>query len=463
MRGWKICQRSLSLKALQIAFENNKRTVAYVKGILRGWHGKGFTKVCEVEADTAKFRKKDSSVSTGETEEFLARCEEWEKNAPSEEELQRFLAEARVASMSIQNVEAEKTVLGSLLLDGELIKECRLTEQYFSMPVHKSIFQLMRKMEGEGQPIDLVTFTSRLDPNFLKGIGGMEYFIGLMDGVPTTSNFSYYEGLVRGAWKMYQAGVLGHKMGERLIAEKSEKVIGETITALCELEEKDSVCEFDLKDALVDLYEELHQDVKEITGIETGYTSLNKMTCGLQEGDFVVLGARPSMGKTAFALNVGLHAAKSGAAVGLFSLEMSSKQLLKRMASCVGEVSGGRLKNPKHRFAMEDWEKVSKAFAEIGELPFEIYDNAGVTVQDIWMQTRKLKRKHGDKKILIIVDYLQLITGDPKHKGNRFQEISEISRKLKLLARELNVCVVALSQLSRSVESRQDVVRFYQI
>ncbi|MDA1565887.1 AAA family ATPase [Bacillus cereus] len=277
--------------------------------------------------------------------------------------------------MSIQNVEAEKTVLGSLLLDGELIKECRLTEQYFSMPVHKSIFQLMRKMEGEGQPIDLVTFTSRLDPNFLKGIGGMEYFIGLMDGVPTTSNFSYYEGLVRGAWKMYQAGVLG---------------------------------------------------------------------------------ARPSMGKTAFALNVGLHVAKSGAAVGLFSLEMSSKQLLKRMASCVGEVSGGRLKNPKHRFAMEDWEKVSKAFAEIGELPFEIYDNAGVTVQDIWMQTRKLKRKHGDKKILIIVDYLQLITGDPKHKGNRFQEISEISRKLKVLARELNVCVVALSQLSRSVDSRQD-------
>ncbi|MGX5466246.1 replicative DNA helicase [Bacillus toyonensis] len=358
--------------------------------------------------------------------------------------------------MSIQNVEAEKTVLGSLLLDGELMKECRLTEHYFSMPVHKSIFQLMRKMGEEGQPIDLVTFISRVDPNFLKGIGGMEYFIGLMDGVPATSNFSYYEGLVRGAWKMYQAGVLGHKMGERLIAEKNEKIIGETITALCELEEKDCVCEFDLKDALVGLYEELHQDVKEITGIETGYTSLNKMTCGLQEGDFIVLGARPSMGKTAFALNVGLHAAKSGAAVGLFSLEMSSKQLLKRMASCVGEVSGGRLKNPKHRFAMEDWEKVSKAFAEIGELPLEIYDHAGVTVQDIWMQTRKLKRKHGDKKLLVIVDYLQLITGDPKHKGNRFQEISEISRKLKLLARDLNVCVVALSQLSRSVESRQD-------
>ncbi|MGE7874293.1 replicative DNA helicase [Bacillus paramycoides] len=358
--------------------------------------------------------------------------------------------------MSIQNVEAEKTVLGSLLMEGELIKECRLTEHYFSLPVHKAIFRLMRKIEEEGQPIDLVTLVSRMNPNFLESIGGVEYFIGLIEGVPTIANFSYYEGLVRGAWKMYQAGVLGHKMGERLIAEKNEKIIGETITELCELEERDYVCDFDLKDALVGLYEELHQDTKENTGIETGYKSLNKMTCGLQEGDFVVLGARPSMGKTAFALNIALHAAKSGSAVGLFSLEMSSKQLLKRMASCAGEVSGGRLKNPKHRFTIEDWEKVSKAFAEIGELPLEIYDKAGVTVQEIWMQARKLKRKHGDKKLLVIVDYLQLITGDPKYKGNRFQEISEISRKLKLLARDLNVCVVALSQLSRSVESRQD-------
>ncbi|KFM98529.1 replicative DNA helicase [Bacillus clarus] len=358
--------------------------------------------------------------------------------------------------MSIQNVEAEKTVLGSLLLEGELIKECRLTEHHFSTTVHQAIFRLIRKIEEEGQPIDLVTLVSRIDPTFLKEIGGIEYFTNLIECVPTTANFSYYEGLVRGAWKMYHAGVLGHKMGERLLAEKDEKIIGETITALCELEEKDCTRDFNLKDVLVDLYEELHQDTDEITGIETGYKALNKMTCGLQDGDFVVIGARPSMGKTAFALNIALHAAKSGAAVGMFSLEMSSKQLLKRMASCAGDVSGGRLKNPKHRFTIEDWEKVSKAFAEIGDLPLEIYDKAGITMQEIWMQARKLKRKHGDKKLLVIVDYLQLITGDSKYRGNRFQEISEISRKLKLLARDLNVCVVALSQLSRAVESRQD-------
>ncbi|OOR49468.1 replicative DNA helicase [Bacillus pseudomycoides] len=361
-----------------------------------------------------------------------------------------------MAAMSIQNIEAEQTVLGSLLLDGELIKECRLTNQHFSTAVHQAIFKLIRKIEEEGQPLDLVALVSKMEPAFLAQIGGMEYLVNIIESVPTTANFSYYEGLVRNAWKMNQAGSMAHSMCERLLAEKDEKVIGETITRLCELEEVDCTLDFDLKDTLVDLYEELHQDTEELTGIETGFSALNKMTCGLQEGDFVVIGARPSMGKTAFALNIALHAAKSGTAVGLFSLEMSNKQLLKRMVSCLGEVSGKRLKNPKHRFTIEDWGKTSRAFAEIGDLPLEIYDKAGVTTQEIWVQVRKLKRKYADKKLLVIVDYLQLITGDSKYRGNRFQEMSEISRKLKLLARDLNVCVVALSQLSRGVESRQD-------
>ncbi|PGC31601.1 replicative DNA helicase [Bacillus pseudomycoides] len=358
--------------------------------------------------------------------------------------------------MSIQNIEAEQTVLGSLLREGELIKECRLTEQHFSTAMHRAIFKLIREIEEDGQPIDLVALVSKMDSVFLKQVGGIEYFVNIIESVPTTANFLYYEGLVRSAWKMNQAGSVAHSMCERLLAEKDERVIGEAITRLCELEEVDCTLDFDLKDTLVDLYEELHQDTEELTGIETGFSALNKMTCGLQEGDFVVVGARPSMGKTAFALNIALHAAKSGTAVGLFSLEMSNKQLLKRMVSCLGEVSGKRLKNPKHRFTIEDWGTTSRAFAEIGDLSLEIYDKAGVTTQEIWVQVRKLKRKYGDKKLLVIIDYLQLITGDSKYRGNRFQEMSEISRKLKLMARDLNVCVIALSQLSRGVESRQD-------
>lgn len=358
--------------------------------------------------------------------------------------------------MTIQHIEAEQTVLGSLLIDGELIKECRLVEEHFSNAVHRAIFRLIRKIEEEEQPLDLVTLVSKMDSSFLVQIGGVAYFGNLMESVPSTANFAYYEGLVRSAWKMNCAGMMAQNMCESLLAEKDEKVIGETITALSELEEKDCTLDFYLKDALVDLYEDLHKDVEGLTGIETGFLALNKMTCGLQEGDFVVIGARPSIGKTAFALNVALHAARAGATVGLFSLEMSDKQLLKRMVSCVGVVSGRRLKNPKHRFTLEDWERTSKAFAEIGELPLAIYDKAGITTYEIWMQARKLKRKYPDQKLLIIIDYLQLITGDSKYRGNRFQEMSEISRKLKLLARDLNVCIVALSQLSRAVESRQN-------
>ncbi|MEI4619853.1 replicative DNA helicase [Bacillus cereus] len=358
--------------------------------------------------------------------------------------------------MSIQNIEAEQTVLGSLLLEGELIQECRLTEHQFSAAVHRAIFKLIRDMEEEGQPIDLVTLIARVDSGFLKQVGGIEYFVNMMESVPTTANFAYYEGLVWSAWKMNQAGSAAHNMCERLLAEKDEKVIGETIAKLSELEEGKCTLDFDLKGTLVDLYEELHQDTDEVTGIETGFTALDKMTCGLQEGDFVVVGARPSIGKTAFALNIALHAAKSDAVVGLFSLEMSNKQLLKRMLSCLGGVSGERLKNPKHRFTIDDWGRMSRVFAEIGDLPMEIYDKAGVTTQEIWMQVRKLKRKYEDKKLLVIIDYLQLITGDSNYRGNRFQEMSEISRKLKLMARDLNVCVVALSQLSRGVDSRQD-------
>ncbi|WP_028401790.1 replicative DNA helicase [Ectobacillus panaciterrae] len=357
--------------------------------------------------------------------------------------------------MSIQNLEAERTVLGSLLLDGELMKECRLTEEHFSAAAHRALFKLMRQIDEDGEPLDLITLVSKIDASFLEQIGGIVYFVNIMECVPTTANFAHYEGLVRNAWKMRHAIQMAQSMNEQLLTEKNEKIINKTISALSELDDTAAV-DFDLNDALIRVFEDLNHDTGELTGIDTGFQNLNQITCGLQEEEFIVIGARPSMGKTAFALNLALHAAKSGAAVGLFSLEMSEKQLLKRMISCVGNVSGRKLKNPKRCFSIEDWQQTSQALADIGTLPLEIYDRAGITTQDIWMQVRKLKRKHPGKKLLVVIDYLQLITGDPKYRGNRMQEIGEISRKLKLMARDLNVCVVALSQLSRGVESRQD-------
>lgn len=202
--------------------------------------------------------------------------------------------------------------------------------------------------------------------------------------------------------------------------------------------------DFNLREILVDLYKKMQIDVGDLTGINTGYNDLNRMTAGLQAGDLIIVGARPSMGKTAFLLNIAYHAASSDTATGIFSLEMGREQLIKRMISSTGNVDATKLKNPKKLCNLKDWEKISQAMGLINNLPLEIYDKANVTMQEIYAKTRKLKRKYPDKKLLIAVDYLQLIVGDPKHRGNRMQEIGEISRKLKLMARELNVCVIAL-------------------
>ncbi|WP_410985641.1 replicative DNA helicase [Bacillus cereus] len=355
----------------------------------------------------------------------------------------------------IRNVEAEQSVLGSIIIEGDLIKDCQLKPNQFSLPTHQAIFKAMRELEDAESPIDLVTVVEKLD-SFINQIGGIQFLVNLAESVSTTKNFSYHEGLVIEAWKMRHAQEVAGDLYKRLQKDKDISAISNTIDELNAIEETGYSGEFDLKGPLVDLYKKMQIDVGDLTGIDTGYSDLNRMTSGLQAGDLIIVGARPAMGKTAFVLNVSYHAASSDTAVGIFSLEMGEEQLLKRMISSAGNVDATKMKNPKKLCNIKDWENISQAMGLINNLPLEIYDKANVTMQEIYAKTRKLKRKHLDKKVLIAIDYLQLIVGDPKHRGNRMQEIGEISRKLKLMARELDVCVVALSQLSRAVESRQD-------
>ncbi|EOP68317.1 replicative DNA helicase [Bacillus cereus VDM006] len=356
----------------------------------------------------------------------------------------------------IRNVEAEQSILGSIIEEGDLIKDCQLKPNQFSIPTHQVIFKAMRGLEDAESPIDLVTLVGKFEESFINQIGGIEFFINLTEVISTTKNFSYHEGLVIEAWKMRHVQEVAGNLYNRLQKDKDISAISNTVDQLNAIEEIGYSEGFDLKGTLVDLYEEMQLDVGDLTGINTGYTELNNMTSGFQEGDLIIVGARPSMGKTAFALNISCNAAQTDTAVAIFSLEMSSKQLLKRMISSVGNVDAMKMKNPKKSFNLDDWNKASKAMGVINTLSLEIYDDAGMTIQEIYSKTRKLKRKHPGKKVLVMIDYLQIITGDPKHKGNRMQELSEISRKLKLMARKLAVCVVALSQLSRAVENRQD-------
>ncbi|PDY47665.1 replicative DNA helicase [Bacillus pseudomycoides] len=355
----------------------------------------------------------------------------------------------------IRNLEAEQSVLGSIIMEGDLIKDCQLKPNQFSLPTHQAIFKAMRELEDAESPIDLVTVVEKLD-SFINQIGGIQILVNLADSVSTTKNFSYHEGLVIEAWKMRHAQEVAGDLYKRLQKDRDISVISNTIDELNAIEETGYSGEFDLKETLVGLYKKMQIDVGDLTGINTGYNDLNRMTSGLQTGDLIIVGARPAMGKTAFVLNVAYHAASSDTAVGIFSLEMGEEQLLKRMISSAGNVDATKMKNPKKLCNIKDWENISQAMGLINNLPLEIYDKANVTIQEIYAKTRKLKRKHPDKKVLIAIDYLQLIVGDPKHRGNRMQEIGEISRKLKLMAREFDVCVVALSQLSRAVESRQD-------
>ncbi|WP_416825187.1 replicative DNA helicase [Ectobacillus polymachus] len=355
--------------------------------------------------------------------------------------------------MRIQNVEAEQMVLGSIILEGELLKECRLAEQHFSLALHQTIFKWMKQVVEE--KLDLITLVSTMEPAFLEQIGGISFLATMAESVPTTANFSHYEDLVLRAWKMQSAANIAQGMYAKLHETKDENVIRTSITALCEIEEAEYKEDNDLKDGLEDLYESFQKDMGELSGIDTGFQALNQLTYGLQEGDFVVLGARPSMGKTAFALNISIHAAKN-AAVGIVSLEMGREQLLRRMMSCVGKISGEKMKNPKRWFDRADWENTVRATVELAQLLITIYDKAGMKLHELYLQIRRLKRKHPDKKLLIIIDYLQLLSGDDNYRGNRQQEMSDISRKLKQLARDLHVCVLALSQLSRAIESRND-------
>jgi replicative DNA helicase len=247
----------------------------------------------------------------------------------------------------------------------------------------------------------------------------------------------------------------------RIIATAKTNEIGQTlrdgIQGLMEIEEHSTEDQMgDIKPTLLQLYQDFEKDSEELIGITTGFGELDKLTGGFQNSDFVVVGARPSMGKTAFALNIALHAAEEDICL-FFSLEMPVKQLLKRAASTIGEIDTIKMRTPRQTFEKEDWSKLTTAMARISNMKLHIFDRASMDINYIWSKVRKARREYGDsKRIIVMIDYLQLISAEAKYQNNRQAEISQISRGLKHLAREMNVVVLALSQLSRGVESRQD-------
>lgn len=358
------------------------------------------------------------------------------------------------------NQEAEQAVLGAVFLEREaLIRASEIIKaEDFYRTSHQRIFQVMLDLAEADQPVDLITVTSELqDRGWLEEIGGVSYLSDLANSVPTAANVDYYakiveekailRRLIRVATQIASSGYAAEDDVEEVL-NRAERNILDVASG------RNTDGFIPIKDVLVETYERLemlHNSSSDLTGIPSGFRDLDLMTSGFQASDLIIVAARPSVGKTAFALNVAQNvAARAGATVAIFSLEMSALQLVQRMLCAEGNIDANRMRTGT--FQEEDWEKLTMAMATLSKANIFIDDSPAVTVGQIRAKCRRLKAEHGLG--LIIIDYLQLIQGSGKE--NRQQEISAISRTLKGIARELDCTVIALSQLSRAVEQRQD-------
>lgn len=360
------------------------------------------------------------------------------------------------------NIEAEQAVLGSMILSKNALDEVMGSLDYndFYSNQHIVIYKAIILLVEESKPIDLTTLTSRLvDLNQLDQCGGVDYLSAVSQSVYSSANINYY------------IDIVSEKSLLRKLIDITEKIASsgyeseESVSDLIQSAEK-SFLEVtrnrrtknfkSSEEVLKEVHDNLlilAQQGDGITGIPTGFRDLDKITNGFQKGDLIILAARPSVGKTAFALNLASNAAHlSKKPVAIFSLEMGADQLIKRMISSRGRIEGNKLRTGK--FDDEDWLKYSKAVDILSNDPIYIDDTPGIRMTEVASKCRKLEREQGLG--MIVIDYLQLIVGSEKSRESRQLEVSEISRSLKALARELEVPVIALSQLSRGVEQRQD-------
>lgn len=351
-------------------------------------------------------------------------------------------------------VEAEQSVIGCVLMDGRLIKEVSLLPEQFIAVPHQIIFRAMLSMDSKGTAIDIVTVTTELIDQ-IDSVGGATYLTNLAASVPTTRNLSDYVKSVRDAWKLRQARVVAEGLSVLASQSNDTSVISDAIQKLSSLEQAGSFGAVNKRDVLYQLADKLHQDPER--GITFGYKDLNAVTNGFKRngGDLIIIAARPSVGKTAFALNVARHASSAGAVVPIFSLEMDAQSLLMRMACELANIESFKMRDPKRFLAQDEQSRFMEAISFIDQLQIEIFDQPNCTIPDMITECRRLRRENPDKPMVVMLDYLQLLQWHRKA-ANRQEEVSGMSRELKIMARELQADVVALSQLSRAVEQRQD-------
>ena len=360
-----------------------------------------------------------------------------------------------------QSIEAEQAVLGSVFLNADALIEAMeyIDSADFYRRSHQLLFQTMLDLNNRNEAIDVITMKTELEQKqLIEDVGGISYLSELTTSVPTAANVGYYAKIVE------QKSLLRRliQTATDIVAkgfeqdEDVEFILDEAERQILEVSEKRNRSGFlAISDVLSDSIaqiEKLSQQGDDITGLPTGYHALDKMTAGLQSEELIILAARPAVGKTAFALNIAQNVGtKTNESVAIFSLEMSAESLVNRMLCSEGSIEASHLKTGQ--LTDEEWNSLIVAMGSLSRANIFIDDTPGIKISEIRAKCRKLAQEQGELG-LILIDYLQLIEGTGRE--NRQQEVSEISRQLKKLAKELKVPVIALSQLSRGVEQRQD-------
>ncbi len=372
------------------------------------------------------------------------------------------MSELELGKVPPHDVEAEQAVIGSMLTDSEAVTSSIevLKESDFYREDNKIIFSAMLNLYNRSEPIDLITVKSELEAmGKIDQVGGIEYLAELPEKVPTTANASKYinivheKSILRNLIKTANEIIeLGYDPTENVedIMDGAEKKIFNLI------QDRDQKGYTHIKDILVESFtklEELYNRKQNITGLPTGFVDLDNRTAGLHGSEFILIAARPAMGKSAFVLNIATNVAlRANVPVAIFSLEMSKDQMVNRILCSEAMVDSNKLRTGK--LEEDDWAKLAGTIGPLSDAGIYIDDTPGISIMEIRARCRKMKL---EKNIgLVIIDYLQLVQASNKRNGSREQDIAEISRSLKILAKELNIPVIALSQLSRAVEQRPD-------
>ena len=361
------------------------------------------------------------------------------------------------------NYDAEQAVLGAMFLSKYAAQKCveNLSQELFYSESHQKIFSVVSELIENSKPVDITTVTEELEKKkFLKEIGGIVYLTELVNSVPSASNVDEYIKIVNEKAILRRLILESDRINKQAYdaSEELNDILDSAEKGILNVVKTRKGTEFrSIQEVLFktqsDL-EKLAQNKGEITGLSTGFYEIDRITSGLHPNELIIIAARPAMGKTAFALNLATNIAENQSkAVALFNMEMGAEQLAIRMLSSAGQIDQNKLK--RGYFGHDDWKRINQAMSRLADTKLFIDDTPGMTMSEIKAKCRRLASQK-DGLAIVIIDYLTLIQGSTKYQGNRQQEVSEISRSLKTMAMELEVPVIALAQLSRSVEGRED-------